>query len=245
MTDYLVVRDETQSDVEQQVNIHLLARDAKVEGRLVEAVGQQGVDMDVFVAQGEGPDGGDPKIDLREWHYADEYLYGPQEYAIHEGETIDAWDSRMDALMKANNVKTLPLPGYSPIYKNAAKGETQPWLQQIGKTEGLALVPPKNWNTIWQYGEYQKWLRIETKPGTPVTWILYPYRKGDQKPVLSSVDATTVRIQHDGETEDVSIDSAGGVKVKNAAGEQVLLAAGKLPPLGQIKGDPSSIYRGE
>jgi hypothetical protein len=151
----------------------------------------------------------------------------------------------MDALMRANHVTTLPLPGFKPLYKDANKGETQPWLDAIQKTGGMALIPPKNWNTVWQYGEYQKWLRIETKPGTPITWVLYAYRKGDQKPVISTVDDTTVRIQHDGESEDVSIDSTGGVKVRNAAGEQVILAANKLPPLGEIKDDPSAIYRGE
>jgi hypothetical protein len=36
------------------------------------------------------------------------------------------------------------------------------------------------------YGEYQKWLRIETTPGTPITWVLYPYEKGTTPPTIES-----------------------------------------------------------
>jgi len=245
MSDYLVVRDEVKSDnVAQQVNVHLLAKDITANGRLVEAVGQLGADMSLFVSTGDGPDGGDPKIELQEWHYADEFLDGPMEYCIHPGESISDWDKRMTAFMDEHGVKELPLPNFQVSYKNAAKGETQHWLDYIGQTHGMALIPPANWHGPWLYGEYQKWVRIETKPGTPVLWVLFPYRKGDDKPTFKQIDDKSVQIQHDGETEEVSMDSADGVKIKTADGEHVILAANKLPPMGEIKQDASTIYRG-
>ena len=76
-------------------------------------------------------------------------------------------------------------------------------------------------------------------------WVLYPYKKGDQKPAIERIDDKSVRIKHGSETEEVFMDSAGGVKVKNAAGEQVILAPGKLPPLGEIKANATAIYKGE
>ncbi len=245
MTDYLVVRDETKADVDQQLNIHLLARDAKVEGRLIDAVGQQGVDMRLFLAAGEGPDGRDPKVEIRSWHYVDEHLFGPEEYWLKEGETIPAWDARMDQLMQVKGVKELPLPGFKPSYKNAAKGETQSWLEHIAKTRGQALLPPKNWTGPWQYGEYQNWLRIETKPGVPILWVLYAYKKGDQKPAIERIDDKSVRIKHGDEIEEIFMESDGGVRIRDADGEHMILAADKLPPLGEIHPEASAVYRGE
>jgi hypothetical protein len=244
MSDYLVVRDEVKSDnVPQQVNVHLLARDISDDGRLVEAVGQWGADMSLFVSTGAGPDGADPKIELQEWYYADEFISGLDDYCIHPGESVSDWDKRMDALMAEHGVKELPLPGFAPVYKDP--GQTQKWRDIIDQTHGMALVPPIHWNAPWQFGEYQKWVRIETKPGTPVLWVLYPYRKGDNKPTFKHIDDNTVQIEHDGETEEVFMDSAGGVKIKAADGEHVILPADKLPPMGAIKQDPSTIYRGQ
>lgn len=230
MTDYLVVRDETRGSAEQQVNVHLLARDATVQGNLMEATGQQGVDMQVFLA-----DATEPHVTVRSWWYADEWMYGPEEYWLREGETMPAWDQRMDTLMKATNAKTLPLPGFKPDFKNAQKGETETWLEHLRKTDGEALIPPKNWKSTWMYGEYQKWLRIETKPGTPVLWVLYPYRRDDARPMIERVDDKTVRVAHFGEKEEIVLDSISGARVKNASGEQVLLAAGELPGLGAVR----------
>jgi len=245
MTDYLVVRDESLSQVEQQLNIHLLARGVNVRGRLIEAVGQQGVDMSVFIATGEGPEGGDPRIGVRSWHYSDEFMSGPPEYRLNEGESLEAWDGRMDKLMKSKGASTLPLTGFKPEYRSAVKGETQPWLDHIQKTRGQALIPPKNWTAPWTYGEYQKWLRVETKPGSPILWVLYPYKKGDPQPVIEQIDDRSVKVTHAGETETVSMSSDAGVKVTNGAGEQLILAAGKLPPLGKIQSDPAAVYRGD
>ena len=241
MSDYLVVRDEVKSDnVPQQVNVHLLAKDIQANGRQVDAVGQLGADMSLFISTGEGPDGGDPKIELQEWHYGDESMDGPWDYAIHPGESLSDWDKRMDAFMTQHGIKELPLPDYKPTYKDA-----KAWMDYVEQTHGMALIPPTAWHAPWEYGEYQKWVRIETKPGTPVLYVLYPYRKGDNKPTFKQIDDTTVQIEHDGETEEVSMNSAGGVKIKAADGEHVILAPAKLPPMGEIKQDPSSVNRGK
>jgi len=231
--------------VPQQVNVHLLAKDIQANGRQVDAVGQLGADMSLFISTGEGPDGGDPKIELQEWHYGDEYMEGGRDYCIHPGESVSDWDKRMQAFMTEHGVKELPLPDYKPVYKDAGSGGTKDWLDYIDQTHGMALIPPVGWHAPWEYGEYQMWVRIETKPETPVLWVLYPYRKGDNKPTFKQIDDKTVQIEHDGETEEVFMDSAGGVKIKAAGGEHVILAADKLPPMGEIKQDASTVYRGQ
>ncbi len=201
--DYLVVRDTTTSTEPQQLNIHLLAREVSQDGNLFTASGQWDKDMLVFLA-----DATDPKTTIGGWHFGDEYMLGPDQYTLRENETQAQWKDRMAALMKTNNVKTLPLPGWKPQWLDP-KDETQKkWQATLKATKGEAMMPPPFWNESWLYGEYQKWLRIETKPGTPTTWVLYPYEKGSQPPALERTDSG-VKISSAKSTDEVTFTADG------------------------------------
>lgn len=188
LTDYLLVRDDTTSREPQQLNLHLLAREVKVAGDRIDAVGQLGMDMAVFLVRAPAA-----KIEARSWYYADEWIDGLGEYALAANETLAQRDQRLAG--------RLPGPEWQPTYRDARKGETQPWLDRIAATRGLALVPPAGWRAVWPLGEYQKWLRIETAGGESLIWVLYPYAKGSPPPQFDRVGAAGVRVTVDGESE--------------------------------------------
>jgi len=230
LTDYLVVRDETRSGERQQLNLHLLARELKADADRIEAVGQLGLDMAVFLARAPGA-----QVSARSWHYSDEWLDGRDEYKLRAGETLAQWDTRMRALAQANGVDHLPLPGWQPAYRDARRGETQPWLDQIAQTRGLALIPPVGWRAPWPYGEYQTWLRVETAGGEALLWVLCPYAKGSPAPRCERVGEHGVRVSVGAESEVVTLDSAAGATVRGTT----ILGPGRLPALGEMRDTPT------
>jgi len=169
LADYLVVRDETQSTEPQQLNIHLLARDAQADGPLIRAAGQWDTDALVYLA-------GVPVKDL----------------------TIGRWFYGDDKRAK-----------------------------EIHDTDGQCLIPPVGWTEPWTVGEYQKWLRIETAPGTPLLWVLYPQKQGTPAPQFETLaNGTAVRIRLGTETEEIAL--ANGQAAITQAGKQTELL--KLSP---------------
>ena len=201
--DYLVVRDTTSSTEPQQLNIHLLAREVKQDGNLFSATGQWDKDMLVFLA-----DATEPETTVGGWHYSDEFMLGPSEYTLRENETQTQWKDRMAALLKKNNAKSLPLPGWKPQWVDPKDESQQKWQATLTATKGEAMMPPPFWNSSWMYGEYQKWLRIETKPGTPVTWVLYPYEKGSQPPTMARTESG-VKITSGKSTDEIAFTGDG------------------------------------
>ena len=215
LTDYLVVRDVTASTQRQQLNIHLLAREIQQDGNLFRATGQYDKDMLVFLAEAT-----DPSVQVRGWHYKDAWMTGPTEYTLRPDESQRAWSGRMSRLMEKHGVSSLPLPGWKPTWQDPKEESSQQWFATIKATDGKALMPPPFWNASWMYGEYQKWLRIETAPGTPLTWVLYPYRRGTEPPELTRL-TDGVRVSAGKQTDEIRFD-----------GDDVtLLRNGKLTPL--------------
>lgn len=228
MTDYLVVRDETRSRERQQLNIHLLAREAEQKGNRVDLWGQWEMDMSVYLAHAT-----EPRIEQREWFYWDGWPASPgDEYVLREGESQSEWQTRMQALMKQHNVTSLPLPGWEPAWQNPDLNRE--WHDLIRNTDGRALMPPPGWGRAWLYGECQIWLRIETQAGTPITWVLYPYPRGSEKPVFETIEGG-VRVTVGRETEDILISSEGGVIIRRDGQESVILEPSEIPPLGEIQ----------
>ncbi len=228
MTDYLVVRDETRSSERQQLNIHLLAREAVQDGNRIDLWGQWEMDMSVYLAHAT-----DPKVENREWFYWDGWPASPGEpYVLREGETQREWKERMQAFMKQHKVTALPLDDWKPVWQNPDMNSD--WHALIRNTDGRALMPPPGWNREWLYGECQLWLRIETKPGTPVTWVLYPYPRGTEKPAFDTIEGG-VRITVGRESEDILISSEGGVIIRRNGQESVILEPSEIPPLGEIQ----------
>jgi hypothetical protein len=240
LSDYLVVRDETRSREAQAVNIHLLARDMRQEGNLLLGNGQYDMDMAVYVAEVS-----DLRVEHRSWSYNDEWMLSPgEEYEPQVNETQAAWAARMEALKKQHNAKTLPLPGWKPRWKNdKSADESAHWQKLIADTGGKALMPPPGWTQSWMYGEYQHWLRLNTAPGTPVAWVLYPYAKGTEPPKFESIPGG-VRVVHGGVTEEILLGTdpeagmAGQAVFRRNGTETVLLAKGSLPALGEIERKP-------
>jgi len=209
LTDYLVVRDVTASTQRQQLNIHLLAREIQQDGNLFRATGQYDKDMLVFLAEAT-----DPSVQVRGWHYNDEWMTGPTEYTLRPGESQRAWSGRMSRLMEKHGVNSLPLPGWKPTWQDPKEESSQQWFAIIKATDGGALMPPPFWNASWMYGEYQKWLRIETAPGTPLTWVLYPYRRGTEPPELTRL-TDGVRVSAGKQTDEIRFDGDDVTLLRN------------------------------
>ena len=85
------------------------------------------------------------------------------------------------------------------------------------------MIPPVGWKEQWRVGEYQKWLRIETPPGTPMLWVLYPKKQGEPEPKFESLNnGTSVRVTLGNETDEITI-ADGKAKITQAGKETVLL----------------------
>lgn len=174
LSDYLVVRDELRTTEPQQVNLHLLAREAVINGGQVSLVGQW--DQDILVAIVESTD---LKIELRQWAYADEWMAPPEEFLPKPGETTAAWNARLPAQRPATDWK----PTF--VKKEESEANEHRWSELIRSTDGMALMPPPGWTSTWTYGECQRWLRCSTKPGTPITMVIYPYTRGTAAPTIT------------------------------------------------------------
>jgi len=224
MTDYLAVRDQTLSDEPQQLNLHVLAADAKIDGNTVHLTGQWDKDIVIYFA-----DATDLDIAVRQWHYKDEWMTSPgDEYTIRPGESIEDWRHRMEKLMADHDVDSLPLPGWQPKWQNPK--ESGEWFKLIEETEGKALVPPPYWNEKWMYGEYQVWLRCATQPGTPITWVMYAYPRGTPPPTFEPVaDGRGVKVSLAGKSETVMFEE--GVRVERDGQVETIISADQLTPM--------------
>jgi hypothetical protein len=66
------------------------------------------------------------------------------------------------------------------------------------------LIPPYFWKGTWTPGEYQVWLRVETKAGAPITWVLYPYERGQDAPKVERIaGGKGVRVTLGEESEEI------------------------------------------
>lgn len=228
LNDYLVICDETISRDAQQVNVHLLARDVKVDGPLILAEGQLENRIAVFIAQAA-----EPRIEVGRWFYHDAWMEGPMDWAAMPGESMQAWRERLDAVRKQKNWASFPPADFKPRY--LARDEASDWPARIKATDGAALMIPPGWTGRWTYGEYQKWLRIHTKPGTPVLWVLYNAPEGDPMPTFSSLPDGGVAIELGGQRDQISLSSGGGFTLLRDGQKTSLLEPGTLPELGQLK----------
>lgn len=228
LSDYLVVRDETIAQGEdQQVNLHLLAREVNVDGERIDAWGQYDKDMVIFVPESE-----DLQVDVDQWHYEDEYMLGPgAPYEYQAGETMKQWESRLKSFMTEKGVETLPLPDWKPKWQDPNTPSSVEWRKRIHDSQGKALMPPPIWNEKWQYGETQIWLRLKTRSGSPILWVLYPYKRGETAPTFKAVDGGVVVSLGD-ETDTIMMAGTGNDVVIN--GEK-LLPGSALPALGKAK----------
>lgn len=121
-------------------------------------------------------------------------------------------------------------------YGDRNSDENKAWAQKIRESDGRALIPPEGWKDKWQVGEYQQWLRIHTRPGTPALWVMYPRKKGEPEPRFESIDGGKgVRVTLGDAVEVIRADSAGGVSVERNGTTTTLLAANVLPALGEGK----------
>ena len=202
--DYLVVRDEMEGEEISQMNLHLLARDLGVDGGVIAASGQMDQDMKVVLSGG--------RAEVRNWHYSDEWMQGPTEYALRKGESQAAWKTRLVGVMKEHGVASLPLPGWKPSWGDPKSEESLAWQRQIADTDGGALMQPPFWKESWMYGEYQKWIRVELEPGRDCIWVLYPFRKGSEAPTIT-ISEGTVRVSLGSEEDLVVFDGGSGISL--------------------------------
>lgn len=201
--DYLVVRDETAGDEPGQLNLHLLAREIETDGHRFKVSGQ--MDKDVLVVTSGGEDS-----EIRSWHYRDEWMLGPNDYVLRKGESQSEWIKRMELLMKKNGVNSLPLPDWKPVWENPKSEVSREWQKLIDETNGEALMIPPFWTESWMYGEIQKWIRVDTKPGGSLVWVLYPFKKGEASPEIN-VTETGATISAEGQVDVIGFGDSEGV----------------------------------
>lgn len=231
LSDYLIVRDETQSKEPQQINIHLLARDAKVASDTITLTGQWGQDMIVKVVEST-----DLKVEQRYWSYFDEWMQFPEKIAAKAGESDAEWAKRTAGISAS----------FSPTFlkREEVEQNRKAWRDAIEATQGRALMPPPGWNSKWMYGESQVWLRLNTAPGSATTWVLYPHHRDAQTPTITKRADGSVSIKV-GDSEDIiSIGSQAGVHLTRNGKSTPLIAAGELPPMGEIDARAPTILRG-
>lgn len=241
--DYLVVRDETRTEERQAVNIHLLARELEqVAHNRIHATGQHEMDMVVYVASAENLN-----VDLRHWWYFDSWMRSPgEQYTIRPGESQAEWAERMAALKREHGVDSLPLPGWQPRWRGREPDEDwHRWDRLLRETDGQAMIPPVGWSQTWLFGEYQKWVRLETAPGTPVLWVLYPHVRGSQLPEFETLaNGTGVRVILGDHVDEIFLATSpeegipGQAVLRRQGTEQVLLPLSGVPDLGQIPNQP-------
>lgn len=206
MPAYAVVRDEIRGKEPAQLNLHLLAREIQGDGPLFRAQGQWDRDLSVFVAHASIE-----KVEKRAWHYHDEWMSGPLEYALQPGETQAAWRARTEALQKSLGLASLPPPDWKPTYRDPK--ESGEWSERLRATKGQALMPPPGWRGPWQYGEVQQWLRLHLAPESSALWVLFAAPEGDQPAFEATADGQGIRVTYRGEAQEVRLGSAFGGSV--------------------------------
>jgi hypothetical protein len=128
LNDYLVVRDETTSREPQQLNLHLLARGAEQAGRLIRCRGQWDADATLFLAYAD-----EPELDVRHWHYFDEWMDGPGKWVKKPFKDNAAW---VETIKRTDGRALIPPEGWSKRWR---VGEYQTWLR-IATAPGTPLV---------------------------------------------------------------------------------------------------------
>ena len=207
LDDYLVVLDEAAGNTEaQQLNLHLLARDATVGEGVVTLEGQWGRDMALHLVEASGA-----KVERRAWWYLDPWMDGREEFSPRSGESVSQWTQRVKGM------GSLPAAGWKPRYVD--QKESGPWRELVDQTQGLALVPPDGWKGTWTYGEYQVWLRVHTDPGTPMLWVLTTHERGGAPAQVERLEGGRgVRVTRGGVTDEITFD--GDVVVVKRGGEE-------------------------
>lgn len=224
LSNYLIVRDETQSREPQQINLHLLARDAIIDSETVRLTGQWDQDMIVRVVEST-----DLNIEKRYWAYFDEWTAFPEQIAARPDETDAQWADRVQK----------QLSGWKPstIQREQIAENSRKWQEAIDRTEGRAMMPPPGWDQPWLFGEAQIWLRMSTYPGTPTTWILYPYKRGTPQPVITRSNDGRVSVKIGDTVETIEIGSEVGMSIERNGVKTTLLTPDRLPGMGQIPED--------
>ncbi len=131
-------------------------------------------------------------------------------------------------------------PGLYHQAKSAASAAANAaWVARIRDSDGAALIPPAGWSGLWMVGEYQKWVRIPSAPGTPLLWVLYARKRGAPEPHFSTHGGDHVRVELGGEADDITMATSaagpGQAVVVRAGAATVLLAPGTLPALGAVR----------
>ena len=133
-------------------------------------------------------------------------------------------------------------PGVYLSTKNAQSvADNKAWVARIHATDGQALIPPVDWTGQWTVGEYQKWVRLSSAPGTPLMWVLYARKRGAPEPHFSSASPSSVRVELGSDHDDITLATGtpGTVQAAQATVAQngtvtVLLPPGSLPPVGDV-----------
>jgi hypothetical protein len=102
---------------------------------------------------------------------------------------------------------------------------------EIRATDGRSLIPPEGHAGTWMTGEYQQWLRIETQPGTPILWVLYPKKRNAPEPRFETLpDGNTVRVTLGLEVDEIQLTGQQAVVRQNGR-ETMLIDDGVVQPL--------------
>ena len=200
LSDYLIVRDELRTTEPQQVNLHLLAREARIDGNRILLAGQY--DQDILIQVVEATD---MQIEQRFWAYADDWMAPPEAFLPRPGESTADWDKRLPA--------ERPGKDWKPTYLKDASHDR--WDSLIKATQGAAMMPPPGWTATWKFGECQRWLRFSTKPGTPLAMVIYPYARGTALPTIAC-DSNVISITSPTATDRITLSSSAGVVVNGS-----------------------------
>lgn len=103
----------------------------------------------------------------------------------------------------------------------ASDAANKQWAAKIRETDGQALIPPKGWDKEWKVGEYQQWARVETPPGTAMTWVLYPQKAGDAEPKFETT-ANGVKVTLGTENETVELSPTQTTVERDGKREEIL-----------------------
>ena len=209
LEDYLVIRDDLASTEPEALNLWVLARSVRQEGRLFYFDGQLAADTVAFVAS---PDVDRIRVEQWSWPRQDESSMIPQEFAARA-------------------------PGAARA-EEGTKAEEGVWSPTPSRLLTPSSAGPAALPATWRVGELQQRLRIRGSPGEDYLVVLYPYRKGSPVPEFQVLaGGKGVRVTLAGATEDVYLAAdpppeAGGQAVVRRQGQTtVILRPGALAPL--------------
>lgn len=135
VNDFLVVRDDSDSREEQQINIHLLTRDLKQEGNVFRGVGQWDADISIHLVHADLL-----SADVGRWWYFDDWMRGPGQYGPRDSEENRAWAAKV---RETDGRALVPPEGIKGKWQ---VGEYQQWLRlhtRPGSSALYVLYPQK------------------------------------------------------------------------------------------------------